>query len=56
VDPGLGRAFEAGTACDLLLTAVLGGQEIISGEPLCDPQPCQLGRALRRWRATGRLS
>jgi hypothetical protein len=42
VDPGLGRAFEAGTACDLLLTAVLGGQEIISGEPPCDPQRCQL--------------
>jgi hypothetical protein len=28
---------------------------VISGEPLCDPERWQLGRALLRWAMTGRL-
>jgi DNA-binding XRE family transcriptional regulator len=55
VDPGLSAAFDVGAACDLLLTAVLGRHEMISGEPLWDPERCQLGRALLRWAMTGKL-
>jgi hypothetical protein len=55
LNPWLREWFETAAACDLLLTRVLEGDQVLATDVLTDPSSRYLAKKLLRWAVTGTL-